>query len=314
MARLKPFILDCDTGRDDALAIWLALLLRLPLKAIVTSYGNTTLKKALRNTAGVLTVAGRTDIPLFAGAFEPSRLHTGYDTIVLPRQAACGNGLCNIDLPVGMALPSPFSPAELAVNVKKLFDQHGPLDYIILGPATNLVSICKALGDDAKKYFGTIFMGGSKFDALWAQVPGADFNVIADPYAVNDLLKSGFEVRFVPMDVLFPVFSYLEDIENFRPVTELARRAQEIMIAHCRNFSPTPIFRYIDPATIMACMHSEGFRATTLFINIDECSTDYARLTENREGYGAWVYEADDYRKVWFAQEILKKLGLNQAF
>jgi pyrimidine-specific ribonucleoside hydrolase len=74
-----PIVIDCDPGHDDAIAILLALASpEVELRAITTVAGNQTLEKTTRNALQILELAGRTDIPVAAGASAPLRrqLHT----------------------------------------------------------------------------------------------------------------------------------------------------------------------------------------------------------------------------------------------
>ena len=78
---MQTFLVDCDTGIDDALA--LLYLLRDPaveLCGITTVFGNTTAAGAARNSLRVLDVAGRrASVPVVAGSeltllgLEPER-------------------------------------------------------------------------------------------------------------------------------------------------------------------------------------------------------------------------------------------------
>src|SRR6516165_8453599 len=70
----QPIVLDCDPGQDDAIAILLALASpELELRGITTVAGNQTLDKTTRNALKVLELAGRTDVPVAAGADAPLR-------------------------------------------------------------------------------------------------------------------------------------------------------------------------------------------------------------------------------------------------
>ena len=67
-----PIVIDCDPGHDDAIAILLALASpEVELRGITTVAGNQTLDKTTRNALKVLELAGRTDIPVAAGADRP---------------------------------------------------------------------------------------------------------------------------------------------------------------------------------------------------------------------------------------------------
>ena len=68
----KPVILDVDPGHDDAVAIMMACgAPGLDLRAVTTVAGNATLPKTTRNALRILSLIGRPDVPVGAGAPEP---------------------------------------------------------------------------------------------------------------------------------------------------------------------------------------------------------------------------------------------------
>lgn len=313
MPTFGSLIIDCDTGRDDALAIWQALALGLPLAGIVASYGNTSLDHVAHNCAGVLALAGREDIPLFVGMAEPPRLHTAYHTIVKPRQAASGNGLCNLHLPTGdIGIPAPATPAELAGQLVQLAERQGKLDYIITGPATNFAALCDA-SPAFRDAIGSVTMMGGKFSPLWDEIPGADFNLACDPYALRTIFEHGIAVRFVPVSFTWPIALPLAAVESLRGKSAVAQTSRELMIRHCRHFAPEPIFRFHDPAVINAALAPDGFADMTLDIICEENSPDFARLIETPDGYACQCYRPDTERGDRFLDDILQALGLERA-
>ena len=67
-----PFILDCDPGHDDAIALLLALgSPELELVGVTTVAGNQTLEKTTANAIRVLDHLGRANIPVAAGSPRP---------------------------------------------------------------------------------------------------------------------------------------------------------------------------------------------------------------------------------------------------
>src|ERR671921_567355 len=65
-------LLDCDPGHDDAIALMLALASpELELLGVTTVAGNQTLEKTTANAIRLLEFAGRTDVPVAAGADRP---------------------------------------------------------------------------------------------------------------------------------------------------------------------------------------------------------------------------------------------------
>jgi inosine-uridine nucleoside N-ribohydrolase len=64
-----PVIIACDPGHDDAIALLLALASpELDLLGVTTVHGNQTLEKTTSNALRVLELAGRSDVPVAAGA------------------------------------------------------------------------------------------------------------------------------------------------------------------------------------------------------------------------------------------------------
>src|SRR4051812_20697846 len=65
-------LMIADPGIDDSFAIMYALLNpKINLVGIVSGYGNTPKEKSVKNTAYLLTLGGRADIPIIAGAAGP---------------------------------------------------------------------------------------------------------------------------------------------------------------------------------------------------------------------------------------------------
>lgn len=309
---LRPFIIDCDTGRDDALAIWVALAKKLPLAAVVASYGNSVLSNVVDNTARVLALAGREDIPLLGGAVTPLRLHAGYNKIVRPRQDTSGNGLCNLELPRSLRpLPAPSTPEDLAAHLVDLAAQHGPLDYIILGPATNFAALCYVLGKRIRNLVARVTMMGGKFGPLWTSMPAADFNLASDPCAVRILLEHGPPLRFVTMNTTWPVALPLEVIEKLNASSEVGAVTKQLMMAYCRHFAPEPVFRFHDPCVVLAAEDTTGFTDTKLDIVCTEDSPEVGRLIEQENGFPSQIYRSPTQGPQEFLHTLLLNLSLS---
>src|ERR1700744_1873684 len=79
---VKPIIIDCAPGHDDAAALLLALAGdEVELLGVTTVAGNQTLAKTTANAIRVLDCAGRADVPVAAGADRPlmRELHVAAD-------------------------------------------------------------------------------------------------------------------------------------------------------------------------------------------------------------------------------------------
>ena len=68
----RPVIIDCDPGQDDAVMLMLAFSSpELDIKGITAVAGNVPLSLTQRNARLLCELAGRTDIPVFAGCVRP---------------------------------------------------------------------------------------------------------------------------------------------------------------------------------------------------------------------------------------------------
>ncbi|KPF80956.1 nucleoside hydrolase, partial [Brevundimonas sp. AAP58] len=70
----QSLIIDCDPGVDDAVGLLLAFgSPELELLGITTVAGNVSLEQTTRNARLLRQIAGREDVPVFAGADRPLR-------------------------------------------------------------------------------------------------------------------------------------------------------------------------------------------------------------------------------------------------
>jgi pyrimidine-specific ribonucleoside hydrolase len=72
VAQPTPLVIDTDPGIDDAVAILLALASpEVDLRLVTTVHGNVDLAQTTENALRVLHLAGRSDVPVAAGARGP---------------------------------------------------------------------------------------------------------------------------------------------------------------------------------------------------------------------------------------------------
>ena len=186
-----PILLDCDPGHDDAIALLLALASpEVELLGVTTVAGNQTLDKTTTNAIRVLEFAGRTDIPVAAGADRP----------LLREQyvAADVHGETGLD---GPDLPPPRGEplAQHAVDflAERIRDSDRPVTLIPTGPLTN-VALLLALHPDARPE-RIVLMGGAIAEGN--TTPAAEFNIWCDPEAAARVFASGLDVTMIGLDV-----------------------------------------------------------------------------------------------------------------
>jgi inosine-uridine nucleoside N-ribohydrolase len=186
-----PLILDCDPGHDDAIALLLALASpELELLGVTTTYGNQTLEKTTANTLRVLELAGRTDVPVAAGAAAPLER----ELVV----AAHVHGESGLD---GPALPppsvEPVSADAVAWIAEAVAASPAPVTLVPTGPLTNIARYLHAHGAEGIERI--VLMGGAIAEGN--MTPAAEFNIWADPEAAQAVFDAGLDVTMIGLDV-----------------------------------------------------------------------------------------------------------------
>src|SRR5437764_8590600 len=91
----RPIIIDTDPGTDDAVAILLALAApELQVLGLAAVAGNAPLQFTERNVRAILELAGRSEIPVFAGCPRPI-----FGSHIAAAHADGGSRLRSLELP-----------------------------------------------------------------------------------------------------------------------------------------------------------------------------------------------------------------------
>ena len=182
-----PILIDCDPGHDDAIAILLALASpEVELRGITTVSGNTTLPNATANALRILEFAGRTDVPVAAGADRPL-LREQY----VAKYVHGESGLEGPELPEASTQPV----AQHAVDF--LAERIDGATLVPVGPLTN-VALLLARYPEARPE-RIVLMGGAVAEGN--VTPAAEFNIWADPEAAARVFASGIDVTMIGLDV-----------------------------------------------------------------------------------------------------------------
>ena len=130
---MTAYLLDCDTGVDDAMALlFLASEPSIDFVGVTTVSGNVTSAQAATNSLELLDLIGRSDVPVAVGAHDP--LGGEFDGGAPHIHGR--NGVGNFDLPTTERRPVPQSGPELIVELAR---QHaGDLHLVTIGPLTNI--------------------------------------------------------------------------------------------------------------------------------------------------------------------------------
>jgi inosine-uridine nucleoside N-ribohydrolase len=183
-----PIVIDCDPGHDDAIAILLALASpEVEVRGITTVAGNQTLEKTTRNALKILELAGRTDIPVAAGADRP---------LVRDLRTAANvhgeTGLDGPDLPEPVTVPVDAHAADLLAELLE-----PGVVLVPTGPLTNVALLLERHPD--VKPDRIVWMGGAIAEGN--VTPAAEFNAFVDPEAAARVFASGIGVTLIGLDI-----------------------------------------------------------------------------------------------------------------
>ena len=206
----RKIIIDTDPGQDDAVAILLALASpELEVLGITCVAGNVPLALTTLNARKICTLAGRTDIRIFAGCDRPMER-----ALVTAEYVHGKSGLDGIELP----------EPEMALQ-----DAHG-VDFIIetlrahppgtvtlcpLGPLTNIATAFARAPDIVERVAEIVLMGGAYFE-VGNTTPAAEFNIHVDPQAAKIVFGAGVPLVVMPLDVTHKALTSRARVEAFR--------------------------------------------------------------------------------------------------
>lgn len=261
----RKIIIDTDPGQDDAVAILLALgSPELEVLGLTAVAGNVPLPLTQKNARIVCELAGRPDLPVFAGCDRPLR-----HPLVTAEHV---HGKTGLDGP------------QMADPVMPLQEQHG-VDFIIdtlraepsgtvtlcpLGPLTNIATAFARAPDIIERVQEIVLMGGAYFQ-VGNITPAAEFNIYVDPEAAKAVFGSGVPLVVAPLDVTHKALTTAPRVEAFRALgTEVGR-----MVAAWTDFferfdkekygsAGAPLH---DPCVIAYLLQPELF--TGRFINVE---------------------------------------------
>lgn len=192
----RKIIIDTDPGQDDAVAILLALASpeEIDVLGITAVAGNVPLPLTQKNARIVCELAGKTDIPVYAGCDAPlSRKLVTAEHV---------HGKTGLDGPV---LPDPEMPITDGHAVDFIVDtlrahEAGTVTLCPLGPLTNIATAFQKAPDIVEKVQEIVLMGGAYFE-VGNITPAAEFNIYVDPEAADIVFKSGIHIVAMPLDV-----------------------------------------------------------------------------------------------------------------
>jgi purine nucleosidase len=304
----RKIIIDTDPGQDDAVAILLALgSPELEVVGITAVAGNVPLELTQTNARKICELAGRSDIPVYAGAAAPMRR-----TLVTAEYV---HGKTGLD---GPELPAPTMPLQ---------EQHA-VDFIVetcrrehvtlcpLGPLTNIAQALERAPEIAENIDEIVLMGGGFFEG-GNVTPAAEFNIYVDPHAADIVFRSGIEIVVMPLDLTHFALTSRERVDAFENLGTACGVATAQLLDFFERFD---IEKYgskggplHDPNVIAYLLRPEIYQGRKINVEVEVTSeltmgmtvADWWRVTD-RPANCTWMRNVDD--DAFFAL-LLERIG-----
>ncbi len=267
-------ILDVDPGHDDAVALMMACGAEqreeLELLGVTTVAGNATLEKTTRNALRVLSLAGRPDVPVAAGAAAPlvRPLHTAEDI----------HGESGLDGPeIPEAVSGRDERAAVAFMADALREAPGPVTLVPTGPLTNVAAFLRSHPGLKKKISHVSLMGGSV--GLGNTTPAAEFNIYVDPEAARQVFESGLPVTMSGLDVTHQAGAGTAERERLRALGEVGETVAGFLDFFAETyesvfgFDAPPLH---DPVALAAVLEPELVEVRSMRVDV-ECESTLTR-------------------------------------
>lgn len=267
----RKIIIDTDPGQDDAVAILLALASpeELDVLGIVAVAGNVGVAQNAINARKVVELAGRPDIPVFAGCSRPLRRH-----LVTAEHV---HGQTGLD---GPNLPEPQIPLQTLHGVDYIINtlmaaEPKTITLCTLGPLTNVAMALIKQPAIADRIAEIVMMGGAYFE-VGNITPAAEFNIYVDPEAADVVMRCGAPITILPLDVTHQIQSTPERLAAIKAIGNQSGAAVHAMLTFSETFdlkkygwTGAPLH---DPTVIAHLLQPELFEGRHCNVTIETSS------------------------------------------
>jgi purine nucleosidase len=298
MSEPIPVIIDCDPGQDDAVMLLMALACpELDVLGITTVAGNVPLELTQRNARLMVDLAGRADVPVFAGCDRPlnrplltaENVHgsTGIDGYQIRPTRTPLQDVHAVDFTVQTLLSA--APAEVTL--------------VPTGPLTNIASAIRREPAILPNIGRIVLMGGALREG-GNTTTSAEFNIFVDPEAAQTVLHCGRPITIAPLDVTHRVLVTPDILDRIRALDSAVGRATVGMLAFFNRYDShkygtlgAPLH---DPCTIAWLLQPGLFQSRFCNVEVETGSAltrghtavDFWRVS-GREPNADWLHSID---------------------
>ncbi|CAB3245385.1 unnamed protein product [Arctia plantaginis] len=239
-------VIDHDGGADDALAITMSILFEKyfngpKIAALTTTYGNINQSQAIVNSARILKLCNRSDIPIYAGAKHA--LISGIESDFFFGFDGLGDDGYVAMEPIAI---ESVNAAVGLINLSKKYE--GDLVIMAIGPLTN-IALAITMDPDFIGRLSQLYVGAGHIYS--ESFPEPEFNAAMDPEAYY-ILADNARVDKVTIIPYSQVYVSLNATKKWRvnvlgaidsPIIKALNGYERVSLA-----SPGRVWSLLDPA------------------------------------------------------------------
>lgn len=283
----RKIIIDTDPGQDDAVAILLALASPedFDVLGVVAVAGNVGLHHNATNARKIVELAGRPEVPVYAGCARPMRR-----TLVTAEHVHGDTGLNGPDLPAPKIELQPQHGVDYIIDTL-MNAEPKTITLCTLGPLTNIGMALVKEPKIAERVAEIVMMGGAYFE-VGNITPAAEFNIYVDPEAADIVFRSGIKITVLPLDVTHQIQSTPARLNAIKALGNRSGQAVYDMLTFSEGFDlkkygwegaplhdPTVIAYLLDP-TLFEGRECNVTIETASELTVGMTVTDYWHVTD----------------------------------
>jgi purine nucleosidase len=295
----RPIIIDCDPGQDDAIGLLLAMSSpdELDILGVTTVAGNVPLALTERNARQVRDIAGRSDVPVYAGCSKPM-----LRDLITAEKVHGKTGIDGIEIVEPRESPADQHAVDFIVDTLSAAGKD-LITLVTMGPLTNIGQAFTKDSSIIEKVEQIVLMGGAMREA-GNHSPSAEFNILVDPHAADIVFRCGRPITVMGLDVTHQVLATPERRDRIRTIDNEAARATVGMLDF---FNRHDTVKYgsmgaplHDPCTIAFLMKPDLFEGKLCNISVEteseltmgNTAVDFWHVTD-RPKNATWIHAVD---------------------
>ncbi len=292
-------ILDCDPGQDDAISLLLAMSSpdELEILGITAVAGNVPLVLTQTNARLMCDIAGRSDIPVYAGCPKPM-----VRELITQEHVHGKTGIDGVDITEPAHPLQEQHAVDFIVDTLRASDDN-TITLVPSGPLTNIGTAFTKAPDAVQKVKEIVLMGGAMRESGNCS-PSAEFNIFVDAHAADIVFKCGRPITQIGLDASHQVLSTRERIDRIKEIDNAPARATVGMIDFFNrhdmakyNYEGAPLH---DPCTVAYLLCPEIFEGKICNVSIEteseltmgHTAVDFWHVTDRPRNTN-WIYAVD---------------------